>query len=122
MEKTETVSGKNETGMRWKTSPGPGGREKRRQDRKCNGKREDVFDSQHHVPPSCSLTLTSMMLERVSEARRAPILRGQPEMSFRTESEHLGKGDVRKEMLMLSCSWGGGGFLMEPLVASEYLD
>lgn len=31
---------------------------------KRSGKRVDVFDTVHHVPPGCSLTLASMMPER----------------------------------------------------------
>lgn len=61
---------------------------------KHSGKREDVFDTEHHVPPGCSLTLTSMMPGRVSKARRAAVLRRQPEMRFRTESVHVGKEGV----------------------------
>lgn len=32
---------------------------------------KDVFDTEHHVVPGCSLTLTSVMPEHVSEAGRA---------------------------------------------------
>lgn len=83
-----------------------------------------MFDTEHHVPAGCSLTLASMMREHVSEARRAAVLRRQPEMRFSTEAVHVGREGARKECFCSPAAadsvrggWDSENFLMERRVA-----